>query len=451
MEKYKNIEVQDLTKSELKEEKIKEEIDNNDSFVKEDKKKEIKKEIEKKHSYDNNDEDDIKDKKISRKSSIFDYEDIKKEDVFNQILYISSNHDNNYITLGTYLGFKIYSLFKKEIELIYQFQFDPIEPVKIIEMLYTSQLVVLVGKKESKYLSPKKLTFFDLGEKKIIYSLKSLNSEIKLLRLNKKRLIIYGDKSIFIYNLSKLRLIHTIKFEEDIITIEKSFYQGQICLSPNSEENNYLVYSISQYNGILKIFDVLYLTYVNFIQAHKNPILKLCINSKGNLLASCSKKNGTIKVFHLPKGENFFKFKRGYTYNIITGMNFSIIGNNKLVVSSGSGNIHFYDLDKPNIKDDKEKKVNLDGYLNKIYQKVNKECKNYLNNKSLTSTVNIKDLKGENLIFFRKGIVPDNKNNMNIIAITLEGFFFSIRIDTENFILENIYKKYLDSIKLKHN
>ena len=250
-----------------------------------------------------------------------------------------------------------------------------------------------------------------------------------------------------------MKLLHTIKFEDDVITKEKTFYQGQICLSPNSKENNYLVYSDSQCHGLLKIFDVLYLTFVNFIKAHKNPLFKMCINSKGNLLASCSQNNGTIKIFSLPSGEKLFKFQRGYTYNTITGMNFNITGNNKLIVSSCSGNIHIFELDKSNKKDDKEKVINNGGYLNKInniYQKVTKECKDYLNNKYWTTTVNIKDLKGENLLFFRDGKADDNKKSFNIISINSEGFFFSIRIDTENSIIDNIFKKYIDSIKFKN-
>ena len=38
---------------------------------------------------------------------------------------------------------------------------------------------------------------------------------------------------------------------------------------------------------------------------------------------------------------------------------------------------------------------------------------------------------------------------MNVIAITLEGFFFCINIDPEQYTINNIFKKYIDSIKLK--
>ena len=440
MRNYKDIEVEDLTKSELKQKdnqmNIKEKEKNNEDNIEKIKKK-----------YSNN-EEKYKEKKNQKKSDNFFFEEVKKEDTLNQVIYISYNHNNNFISLGTLSGFKIFSLINKEIELVYQFQFSPIEPIKIIEMVETSQLIFLVGKNESNHLSPKKLTIFDLDKKNILYSLNPYNSEIKLIRSNKNRLIIYADKTIFIYNLINLKLLHPIKLHEDIIIEEKEFYQGKIGLSPNSEENNYLVYSNSKRNGLLKVYDVLHLSYVSFIQAHKSPIFKMCINSKGNLLASCSKNNGTIKIFKLPSGEKLFKFKRGYTYNIITGMNFNIIGSNKLVVSSGSGNIHIFDLDKSNKNKEKENALNTDGYLKKIYQKVTRECKDYLNNKNLTTTVNIKDLKGENLLFFKEGKGCQNNNTIDIIAITLEGFFFCINID--NYNINNIYKKYIDSLNKKN-
>ena len=382
--------------------------------------------------------------------------EIEKEDAINQVLYISYNNIYNYICLGTLTGFKIFSLIKKPIQLIYEFQFNPIEPVKIIELLETSQLIILVGQKESNNLSPKKLTLFNLGEKKVIYSLNPFNSEIKLVRLNKKRLIAYADKTIFIYNISNMKLLHSLKFEEDIINTDKTFYQGQICLSPNSEKNNYLIYSFSQCHGLLKIYDTLYLTYVNFFKAHKNPVFKICINKSGDLLASCSKSNGSIKIFKIPSGEKIFKFKRTYTSNTITGLNFNYIGTNKLIVSSNSSNLHIFDLEKKNQtvnQNNQNNNIKNEGYLgqiNKIYQKVAKECKEYLNNKNLTTTVNVQDLKGENILFFRENEAIDNKNNINIIAITTEGFFFSVNISAKTNNITNIYKKYIDSLKLKN-
>ena len=95
MEKYKDLEIQDLLKSELKEEqnikKEKEKSKNIDS---------------KKHKKEEN--------KLQQKSDNFKFEEIQKEDVYNQVLYISTNQENNYIALGTLSGFKIFSLLKKK-------------------------------------------------------------------------------------------------------------------------------------------------------------------------------------------------------------------------------------------------------------------------------------------------------------------------------------------------
>ena len=436
MEENDNLEIKDILKSEIIEEhekKKKKEKDNN-----QEKKGNLKEQNPK--------------EKHKKKQGNMNFLEIEKDDAINQVLYISPNNNYNYLCLGTLTGFKIFSLLVKPIELIYHFQFNPIEPVKIIEMVETSQLLILVGQKESNNLSPKKLTLFDLGSKKVIYSLNPYNAEIKLVRLNKKRLIAYADKTIFIYNIQNMKLLHTIEFDEDIINAEKTFYQGQICLSPNSEKNNYLIYSFSQSHGLLKIYDALYLTYVNFIQAHKSPLFKISINSNGDLLASCSKSNGSIKIFKIPSGEKIFKFKRVYTSNTITGMNFNVLGSNKLIVSSSSSNIHIFDLEKTNKTIVQDNNIKNDGYINqinKIYQKVAKECKEYLNNKNLTTTVNIKDLKGDNILLFRENKEKDDKKIINVIAITTEGFFLSIDISTETYNIINTYIKYIDSLKLK--
>ena len=443
MEDNQNLQIKDLIKSEIKEEqeKKKEEqkkLNENENY---NEKKEVKKEREKETL-----------KKERKSSGSMNFINIEKEDAINQVLYISHNNSHNYICLGTLSGFKIFSLISIPIELIYEYKFNPIEPVKIVEMLEESQLLILVGQKESINLSPKKLTLFDLGQKKVIYSLNPYNAEIKLVRLNKKRLIAYADKTIFIYNLSNMKLLHSIKFDEDIINSDKIFYQGQMCLSPNPERNNFLIYSFSQCHGLIKIYDTLYLTYVNFFKAHKNPVFKICLNLNGDLLASCSRSNGSIKIFKIPNGEKLFKFKRTYTSNTITGMNFNILGSNKLVVSSSSSNLHIFDLEKTNKAPNQQDNIKNEGYLdqiNKIYQKVAKECKEYLNNKNLTTTVNVKDLIGENILFFRENNGKEDRKNINIISITTEGFFLSININAEYNSINNIYIKYIDSLKLK--
>ena len=427
-----NLEIKDILKSEVIEEQKKEKE-------------------KKKNSKEKNEEKKIN--KLNKKNSDnMNFLNIEKEEAINQVLNVSYNNDYNYICLGTLTCFKIFSLKSLPIKLIYEYQFNPVEPIKIIEMVESSQLVILVGQKNSINLSPKKLTLFDLKEKKIIHSASPLNNEIKLVRLNKKRVIAYADKTIFIYNLSNMKLLHSIKFDEDIINTDKIFYQGQICLSPNSEQNNFLIYSFSQCHGLLKVYDTLYLTYVNFFKAHKNPVFKMCINKSGDLLASCSKSNGSIKIFKIPSGEKIFKFKRTYTSNIITGLNFNYVGTNKLIVSSSSSNIHIFDLEKKNqtvVQSDNIKNEGYLGQINKIYQKVAKECKEYLNNKNLTTTVNVQDLKGENILFFRENEAIDNKRIINVIAVTTEGFFFSINILIKTNYISNVYKKYIDSLKIK--
>jgi len=85
MEKYKDIEVEDLLKSELKKEQ-------NVSKPQEENKNNLKQK-------ENSSGDKKSEKKIHKKKSNFNFEEVEKDEALNQVLYISYNHENNYIYL----------------------------------------------------------------------------------------------------------------------------------------------------------------------------------------------------------------------------------------------------------------------------------------------------------------------------------------------------------------
>ena len=69
-----------------------------------------------------------------------DFVDIKEiTDYQEEILYISINQDQTYISIGTKTGFKLYSI--SPCQLIYE---SKCGPIKIVEMLNSTNLVLLV-------------------------------------------------------------------------------------------------------------------------------------------------------------------------------------------------------------------------------------------------------------------------------------------------------------------
>jgi WD40 repeat protein len=83
-----------------------------------------------------------------------------------------------------------------------------------------------------------------------------------------------------IYTTGDMKIIHSI----DIGNVSL----GKLALSPSSDKNNFVCFSSNHDEGIVKVYDLLYLAYKVSIKAHKSPVLKLSLNNKGDLLATCS-------------------------------------------------------------------------------------------------------------------------------------------------------------------
>jgi autophagy-related protein 18 len=118
------------------------------------------------------------------------------------------------MTPGTSKGFRIYHT-------------DPFSKifssddgnVSIIEMLFSTSLVALV-------LSPRHLVIQNTKRASIICEL-TFPHAILAVRLNRKRLAVVLEQSIYLYDIANMSLIHTI---------ETSPNPGAICaLSPSSE------------------------------------------------------------------------------------------------------------------------------------------------------------------------------------------------------------------------
>ena len=78
------------------------------------------------------------------KKMIEDFEDIKEvTDIVNEITYASINQDQNYISLASKNGFKIFSV--SPLKLFYE---NKCGPIKIIEMLNSTNLILLVGQND---------------------------------------------------------------------------------------------------------------------------------------------------------------------------------------------------------------------------------------------------------------------------------------------------------------
>ncbi len=200
-------------------------------------------------------------------------------------------------------------------------------------MLHSTNLILLVGQSEFAEFSPRKVSIWSTSTNSVLCSSWPSTNKISIAKINKKRMIIVERNFLNIYTTSDMQILHTI----EIGYILSNKFTFSHC-----DKNNYICYSPND-EGIVKTYDVNYLCFKTSIKAHKSEIQKLIINSKGDMVATCSIKGTLIRIFNIPQGDKLFTFKRGITPARIFSMNFSC-ESDKIVVSSDKGTLHVFEL-----------------------------------------------------------------------------------------------------------
>lgn len=224
----------------------------------------------------------------------------------------------------------------------------------IVEMLFCTSLIALVGAADQPQSSPRKLQIVNTKRQSMICEL-LFPSSILAVKLNRKTLVVVLENEIYIYDISNMRLLHVI---------ETTPNPEAVCALSPSADSSYLAYPspvpsptsplsqqpsatsqppITQQSGDIILFSTRTLTVANVIQAHKAPISFLSINSTGTMLASASEKGTVIRVWSIPGSEKLYQFRRGTREARIYSMNFNAMST-LLAVSSAHDTVHIFKL-----------------------------------------------------------------------------------------------------------
>ncbi|KAK7462720.1 autophagy protein [Stygiomarasmius scandens] len=276
------------------------------------------------------------------------------------MLFANFNQDFSCVSVGTRKGYSITNC-------------DPFGRVYtmndgargIVEMLFCTSLIALVGAADQPQSSPRKLQIVNTKRQSMICEL-LFPSSILAVKLNRKTLVIVLESEIYIYDISNMRLLHVI---------ETTPNPNAICALSPSADNSYLAYpspvpspqsplstqpslqpsnssssvppasstSGASQSGDVLLFSTRSLTVANVIQAHKAPISSLSINSTGTLLATSSEKGTVIRVWSIPGAEKLYQFRRGTREAKIYSMNFNT-ASTLLAVSSAHDTVHIFKL-----------------------------------------------------------------------------------------------------------
>ncbi|KAI4238250.1 MAG: hypothetical protein L6R40_005790 [Gallowayella cf. fulva] len=262
--------------------------------------------------------------------------------------FVTFNQDHSHLAIGTTRGFRIYTTdpFSKCFETK---QGD----IALLEMLFSTSLVALI-------LSPRRLQITNTKRQSTICEL-TFPTTVLAVRLNRKRLAVVLEDQIYLYDISNMKLLHTIETSPNPNAI--------VALSPSSDAC-YLAYPLPQKSlpsnltsshathapptsnhippttGDVLIFDALKLEAINVAEAHRSPLSCITLNNTGTLLATASDKGTIIRVFAVPSAKKLYQFRRGSMPSRIYSMAFNATST-LLCVSSASDTVHIFKLAPP--------------------------------------------------------------------------------------------------------
>ncbi|CCX32475.1 Similar to Autophagy-related protein 18; acc. no. Q0CW30 [Pyronema omphalodes CBS 100304] len=261
----------------------------------------------------------------------------------NALNFVTYNQDFTCLAVGTSSGYRIYNCdpFQK----VYEHKEGD---VSIIEMLFSTSLVALI-------FSPRRLVITNTKRQTTICEL-TFPTSILAVKLNRKRLIVVLEEQIYVYDISNMKLLHTI---------ETSPNPNAICALSPSSDRCYIAYprptssSPSPFSppshappaagtpapltGDVLLFDALKLEAVNVIEAHKSPLSCVALNADGTLLATSSDKGTIIRVFSVPQSQKLYQFRRGTYPSRIFSMSFNM-ASSLLCISSATETVHIFKL-----------------------------------------------------------------------------------------------------------
>ncbi|KAL6066634.1 autophagy protein [Balamuthia mandrillaris] len=248
------------------------------------------------------------------------------------LLFFNFNQDASCFSAGTTEGVRVYNCDPFRLA----FEYTEGGGCGIAEMLFCTSLVALVGSGDQPTFSPRKLRILNTATEQTICELPFVSS-ILAVKLNKKRMAVVMETKIHLYDISTMRILHTLD------TATNS--EGLVALSPDNR--SHLAFPGTK--GDVLLYDALNLASLNVIErAHKGSISFLAFNEEGTLLATASNKGTVVRVFAVPGGHKVCEFRRGSYAARIYSLAFSR-DSSFLCVTSDTGTAHIYKIEKASL------------------------------------------------------------------------------------------------------
>jgi len=212
-----------------------------------------------------------------------------------QVNFINFNQDCTSLAIGTRTGYKLFSLNSVDkLDLIYE---SPCRDVTIVERLFSSSLIALVSQSSPRRL---RVCHFKKGTEICQYS---YSNTILAVKLNRARLVVCLEESLYIHNIRDMKVLHTIR--------ETPPNPRGLCALSINSDSCYLAYPGSTTSGEVQLFDAFNLQAKLMIPAHDSPLAAICFNPSGSRIGTASERGTVIRIFNVTDGSRLIEFRRG--------------------------------------------------------------------------------------------------------------------------------------------
>ncbi|XP_008047431.1 WD repeat domain phosphoinositide-interacting protein 1 [Carlito syrichta] len=176
----------------------------------------------------------------------------------------------------------------------------------------------------------------------------SYSSSILSIKLNRQRLLVCLEESIYIHNIKDMKLLKTLP--------DVPANPTGLCALSINHSNSYLAYPGSLTTGEIVLYDGNSL----------GTLAALAFNASGSRLASASGKGTVIRVFSVPDGQKLYEFRRGMKrYVTISSLVFSM-DSQFLCTSSNTETVHIFKLEQVTNSRPEEPST-WSGYMGKMF------------------------------------------------------------------------------------
>lgn len=261
-----------------------------------------------------------------------------------QIHYLGFNQDQSCLAVGTSEGFMIFST--DNFTLRHE---ERCGPVSLVDMLFTTSLLALVGGATRAPSFDKQLTMWNTKERCNICQM-TFGSKIYSVRMNHRRVVVQLKQKTHILDLKTMRNLYA--FDRVIspwvdpaiswlcAASERGYLAMPLALSEDADSPSDVAGGEARL-GLVTLIDSYTLKHVGTVFAHRSPVQALCMNATGQLLATASSIGTVVRVFQAPSLDMLHTFRRGASACRIFGLVFSRESTH-ICASAASGTVHLF-------------------------------------------------------------------------------------------------------------